>query len=201
MSIYGHAVKEGRVDLGNYARSDTGTPVTLPPESRTATLDPARAPAGATTTTVSVGILDGPRYDYIYALSAPPPPATTPRPPPATGPHITDATITPAQAFSLPSNRQCVSRRNFRIRLKRPGSVRYIAAKVTVNGRQVRVTVANEQYRTIRGQILTRRRLTARVDLRGLPKGTFRVGITAITKSLRAIRDARVYRTCEPKRR
>jgi hypothetical protein len=200
MAILGQAVKEGRVDNGNYARSETATPVTLPPQSKTVTLDPSRVPAGATTTTVSVGMQDGPRYDYVYSVSEPPPPAPVAKPP-VTRPPVTDATVTPAQAFSLPSNRKCVSRRNFRIRLKRPGNVKYIAAKVTVNGRQVRVTVANEQYRTIRGQILTRRRLTAQVDLRGLPKGTFRVGITAITKSLRTLRGARFYRTCEPKRR
>lgn len=203
MRIAGQVVKEGPVELGNYARSDNATPVTLAPESRTVTLDPSRAPAGAPTTTVSVGTQDGPRYDYVYGLAAaastPAPAMPKPTPGPTSKP--TDATVTKGQAFGLPSNRQCVSRRNFKIRLKRPGDVRYIAAKVTVNGRQVRVTVANEQYRTIRGKILQRRRLTAQVDLRGLPKGSFRVGITAVTKSLRTLRDARVYRTCEPKRR
>ena len=126
---------------------------------------------------------------------APPPP--TPPAPPAPPPAITNATITPAQAFAFPPTAGgCVSKRNFRIRLRRPSDVRYIAAKVVVNGRQVPVIVAKQRYRTIRGKILNLRRLTAQVDLRGLPKGTFRVQITAITTSLRTIRGPRPYRTC-----
>ena len=93
-----------------------------------------------------------------------------------------------------------MSRRNFLIRLKRPGNVKYLAAKVNVNGRQVRVTVARERYRTIRGKVLLRRRLTAQVDLRGLPRGTFRVQVVAVTTSLRTLRGERRYRTCEPRR-
>lgn len=84
-----------------------------------------------------------------------------------------------------------MSKRNFRIRLRRPSDVSYIAAKVVVNGRQVPVIVAKQRYRTIRGKVLKLRRLTAQVDLRGLPKGTFRVQITAIATSLRTIRGTR----------
>jgi len=125
---------------------------------------------------------------------APPPPAPPAPPPP---PAITNATITPSQAFAFPPTAGgCVSKRNFRIRLRRPSDVSYIAAKVVVNGRQVPVIVAKQRYRTIRGKILKLRRLTAQVDLRGLPKGTFRVQITAITTSLRTIRGTRTYRTC-----
>ena len=124
-----------------------------------------------------------------------PPPPTPPAPPPP--PAITNATITPSQAFAFPPTAGgCVSKRNFRIRLRRPSDVSYIAAKVVVNGRQVPVIVAKQRYRTIRGKILKLRRLTAQVDLRGLPKGTFRVQITAITTSLRTIRGTRTYRTC-----
>ena len=140
---------------------------------------------------------EGPSFTFRYRVEAEAqelPPST----PPASTP--TNATVTAAQAIGLPSNRQCVSRRNFVIRLKRPGKVTYLAAKVTVNGRQTPVFILNERYLTVRGKVLTRRRLSARVDLRGLPKGQFRVGITAVTKSLRSITDARRYRTCEPKR-
>jgi hypothetical protein len=94
-----------------------------------------------------------------------------------------------------------VSRRNFLIRLKRPGNVKYLAAKVKVNGRQVAVVVARERYRTLRGKVLLPKRLTAQVDLRGLPAGRFNVEITAVTTSLRTIRGTRRYRTCEPRRR
>lgn len=138
---------------------------------------------------------EGPTFTFRYEVAREPEPAA----PPSSA--VTNSTITPAQAFTLPSARKCVSRRNFVIRLKRPGKVSYLAAKVTVNGRQAPVFVLNERYLTIRGRVLERRRLSARVDLRGLPKGQFRVGITAVTKSLRSIRGARAYRTCEPKRR
>lgn len=124
-------------------------------------------------------------------------PAVAPPPPTPPAPAITNATITPSQAFAFPPTAGgCVSKRNFRIRLRRPSDVSYIAAKVVVNGRQVPVIVAKQRYRTIRGKILKLRRLTAQVDLRGLPKGTFRVQITAITTSLRTIRGTRTYRTC-----
>jgi hypothetical protein len=153
---------------------------------------------------VIVGIQDGPTYTFTYnkiTTPATPPPTTPPpaTPPPATA--VTNATVTPSQAFTLPSSRRCVSRRNFIIRIKRPGRVRYLAARVTVNGRRTAVFIKRERYLTVRGRILQERRLAARVDLRGLPKGTFRVAITAVTTSLRTLRGTRSYRTCEPRRR
>ncbi len=88
--------------------------------------------------------------------------------------------------FSLPSNRSCVSRRHFRIRVRRQrAGVTLISAAVAVNGRRVAVR---------RGA-----RLTAAVDLRGLPRGRFTVRISAITTDGRAITGARRYRTCAPK--
>ena len=163
--------------------------------TREFTITPRTYPAG-TSFVELIGnsyFSEGPRFTFRYRVDTEPV-----TPPPATS--ITNSNVTPAQVFTLPSNRRCVSRRNFTIRLKRPGKVSYLAAKVTVNGRQTPVFVLNERYLTIRGNVLTRRRLSARVDLRGLPKGQFRVGITAVTKTLRSIRGARVYRTCEPKR-
>ncbi|HVL94372.1 MAG TPA: hypothetical protein VM266_00790 [Solirubrobacteraceae bacterium] len=59
-------------------------------------------------------------------------------------------------------------------------------AKVFVNGKQVRV---------LRGK-----RLRARVVLRGLPKGTYRVRIVAWTNRGRRVVDNRKYRTCVGKR-
>ena len=44
------------------------------------------------------------------------------------------------------------------------------------------------------------KRLRATVNLRGLPKGTFRVLITVKTKKGRTLRSARTYRTCRPGR-
>jgi alpha-D-xyloside xylohydrolase len=83
-------------------------------------------------------------------------------------------------AASLP--RRCASRRRFRIRLRRGLD----SARVYVNGRRVR---------TLRG-----RRLRARVDLRGLPRGRFTVRVVGRTRSGRTLVATRRYRTCVPRR-
>jgi hypothetical protein len=89
----------------------------------------------------------------------------------------------------LPSQgkRKCRSRRSFRIRLRNPAGDPLVRATVKVNGKQVRV---------VKGA-----RLTAPVDLRGLPKGRYTVSITATTTLGRTIKGSRKYRTCTPKRR
>jgi len=93
-----------------------------------------------------------------------------------------------AAAARLPSARRCVSRRAFRIRIRKaPRGDRLRSAVVTVNGKRVK---------TLRGK-----RLIAPVSLKGLPKGTFRVTVTAKTKRGRTLRSARTYRTCVPKRK
>ena len=86
-----------------------------------------------------------------------------------------------------PSNRHCLSRRNIRIRIRQRAGLQIIAATVLVNARRVRV---------VRG-----RRLTAPVDLRGLPKGRYTVEIRVFTADGRLLTGKRRYRTCTPKRR
>jgi hypothetical protein len=93
---------------------------------------------------------------------------------------------TPLVTLGLPSSRRCVSRRRFRIRLRSPRGDRLTSARVYVNGRRVRV---------LRG-----RRLTAPVNLRGLPKGKVRVRIVGRTRGGKRIARVRTYRTCTPKR-
>jgi hypothetical protein len=94
-----------------------------------------------------------------------------------------------ANTVVLPSqgSRKCRSRRSFRIRLRHPKGDPLVRATVKVNGKQVRV---------IKGE-----RLTAPVDLRGLPKGRYTVSITATTTLGRTVKGSRKYRTCAPKRR
>ena len=75
-------------------------------------------------------------------------------------------------AATLPSSRRCVSRRRFRIRLRAPRGDPLTSARVFVNGKRVKVLRGN--------------RLTAPIDLRGLPKGRFRVKVTATTRSGRS---------------
>jgi hypothetical protein len=45
------------------------------------------------------------------------------------------------------------------------------------------------------------RRVTAPVDLRGLPRGRYRVSITVLLDNSRIVRGSRRYRTCVPRRR
>ncbi len=80
--------------------------------------------------------------------------------------------------LGLPSTRRCASRRNFLIHLRR--GLR--SAKVVVNGKRVHV--------------LHGKRLRARVNLRGLPKGTVKVRIDAVTRGGRRVSATRTYRTC-----
>jgi hypothetical protein len=93
----------------------------------------------------------------------------------------------PGGVVQAPSNRRCRSRRNFRIRLRNPPGTTIVAAVVKVNGRRVK---------TVRGV-----RVTARVDLRGLPRGRYTVSITILLEDGRTIRGKRKYRTCGKKRR
>ena len=87
----------------------------------------------------------------------------------------------------LPSAKACVSRRSFRIRLRIPKGVTAASATVRVNGKTVSV---------VKGK-----RLTAPIDLRGLPKGRFTVKITLKTTDGRSVSSSRRYHTCAPKRR
>ncbi len=95
--------------------------------------------------------------------------------------------IGPASAATLPSNKRCISRRSFKIRLARPAGDPLAKAEVRVNGRKV--------------QTIKTSRLTAPVDLRGLPKGKVKVSITAITRSGRRLTAARTYTTCAARKR
>ena len=106
------------------------------------------------------------------------PPPVAPKPAPA---------LKSAEVLRLPSTKRCVSRRRFRIRLRTPRGAKLAKVTVRVNGKLVR---------TVRGK-----RITAQVDLRGLPRGRFRVKIEVRTVDGRKVSATRRYRTCAPKRR
>jgi plastocyanin len=107
-----------------------------------------------------------------------PPPAE--QPPPAsedTGAPVSQAAPRPA----------CVSKRNFKIRIRQPrGSGRIAAAKVTVNGKPVATALENGRF-------------TAPVDLRGFAQGTYEVQIVATTAAGATLRGTRRYQTCAAK--
>ena len=106
-------------------------------------------------------------------------PPTTSTPPPPTS--ITGVA-------SLPSNKKCLSRRNFRIRLKHPKGYKIVGATVKVNG----TTVATRRQG---------RRATSPVDLRNLPKGTYTVSIAVLLNSGDFVRGKRKYKTCTKRQR
>jgi ABC-2 type transport system ATP-binding protein len=102
--------------------------------------------------------------------------------PTITGAHVGTQPLQ-VQGGLLPSWRRCSSRRRFTIHLKRFGHSRLRSARVSVDGRRVKV-------RRRHG------RLTAVVDLRGKPKKTVRVSVRAVTRSGTIVRDTRRYHTC-----
>ncbi len=78
--------------------------------------------------------------------------------------------------LTLPSTKACASRRKFTIHVKR-GTYRSVV--VHVNGKRVKV-----------------KRNAAGVDLRGLPKGRFKVTIAVTLKSGKVVKTSRHFRTC-----
>jgi hypothetical protein len=103
-----------------------------------------------------------------------------------TPPPAKPAPLIAAKVFTLPSARSCISRRHFRIRIHKVPGVTFVSAVVKLRGKRVK---------TLKG-----RRITAPIDLRGLPKGTYRVSITAKTSDGRSVSDARTYHTCASRR-
>ena len=119
--------------------------------------------------------------------------------PPAPETLFADGTISggkivkkPASVIGLPSNKKCVSRRKFRIRIRQPGGTQIQTALVFVNGKKVRVLTR---------KVFQRRRKVANVNLRGLPKGTFKVRIVVLTSEGKTLSGTRTYRTCTKKRK
>ena len=92
-----------------------------------------------------------------------------------------------AAIIRLPSSKACVSKRRLRIRLVRPKTTALVSAVVLVNGKRVKV---------VKGV-----RITAPIDLAGLPKGRFTVKLTATTADGRTVTGTRKYRTCTVKRK
>jgi hypothetical protein len=81
----------------------------------------------------------------------------------------------------------CTSRRHFTIHLRRRAHDPIVRATVLVAGRRV--------------EVLRGRRLRAAIVLAGLPRGTVRVTVVAVTRDRRTLRSARTYHTCTPAHR
>lgn len=112
--------------------------------------------------------------------AGPPPPP--PPPPPAVAPP--SGAFGPNGLLDAPPRNKCVSRRYFRIRVRK--KFRPILAAVTIKMPKTTRVLRGPPWGTI-------------VDLRGLPRGRFAVKITALTTTAKTIRGTRHYRTCRGK--
>ena len=112
--------------------------------------------------------------------AGPPPPP--PPPPPAVAPPA--GAFGPNGLLDAPPRNKCVSRRYFRIRVRK--KFRPILAAVTIKMPKTTRVLRGPPWGTI-------------VDLRGLPRGRFAVKITALTTTAKTIKGTRHYRTCRGK--
>jgi len=103
-------------------------------------------------------------------------PATAPKTPPAFGRN--------GVIKGLPSTRVCLSKRHFRIHIRRYKGISYEEAFVYLNRRKVGVVKSRA------GQF------SSAINLRNLPAGTVRVKITVITTTGAIISGTRTYHTC-----
>ena len=118
-----------------------------------------------------------------YTVFSPRGVAGAPRPPRVFG---------PGGLVQVPSNRRCVSRRKFRIRIRERRGIHIEAAVLLLNGRRIKV---------VKRKVFRRKRHTATINLRGLPKGTFKLKITVLTSEGNSLTGTRTYHTCTKKRR
>jgi hypothetical protein len=171
--------------------ADNGGPTqTMLPSNTSPVIDQGNAQAGLTTDqrgeprTVDNGKPepqggDGTDIGAVELPLIPP----TPPPPPPTPPVVAKPPVVPKPRVVVTT--QCKSRRHFTIRLKeRPGRL-IRSAKVFVHGRRVAVVRRRSDHR-----------LVAVVDLRGLPKDTYRVVIRTRLRNGHRARWVRSYRTC-----
>jgi hypothetical protein len=99
-------------------------------------------------------------------------------PAPAAGPQL----FGPAGIVTAPSSKACVSHRAFAIHVRQLAGLTYKSVTVDLNGHRLSVT---------RGA-----RITAPINLRGLPRGTYVVKITVLTSTGAKIIGTRTYHTC-----
>ena len=127
------------------------------------------------------------RASSPFTPAATPAPTASPAPPPPPPAAPAPKPLRANDVIRFPSTHRCVSRRAFKIRLRHPGGVKLVSARVVLNGKKLKV---------VRG-----RRLTSAIVLKGLPKGRFKVKITVTTSTGKKLTGTRTYHTCVKKRR
>ena len=88
---------------------------------------------------------------------------------------------------TVPSNKKCLSRRSFKIKLRNVKAGKIVSAQVKLRGKVVR---------TLKGKTLS-----VSVNLKGLPKGTFTLEIVTTDSSGSRLSGKRRYKTCAVKKK
>jgi hypothetical protein len=129
-------------------------------------------------------------YTVLGAQQIPPttpitPVTPTPNPKPQPKSGVAAFKIPAAAAFSLPSAKQCVSKRRFTIHVRTLPGITWVSAVIKINGKRVKSE--------------GRAHIKAFISLVGLPKGTFVLSITANASNGQSVTATRTYHTCVPK--
>lgn len=101
-------------------------------------------------------------------------------------PSAAEAGAAAAAKSKAAANAKCASLRQIKIHIQNVRRFHLVSARILVNGKA---------KATVKGK-----RLTAAVDLRGLPKGTVTITIIARQRNGRTIRGKRIYHTCRKNR-
>jgi hypothetical protein len=94
----------------------------------------------------------------------------------------------PKESLSLPSSKQCLSVRLFKIHLQDPKYDPFKTVSVTIKGYKHKIATARKGKYVV-----------ATINLKGLPKGAFTVKIKATTVLGHSLSASRTYHTCKKK--
>ena len=86
--------------------------------------------------------------------------------------------------LGLPSSKVCVSKRHFIVHPRAPRHVTLVHVEVLINGKLAKSGALDRRHTT--------------VDLRGLPKGTFKVSLITRSSAGQLYEDGRTFHTCVP---
>jgi len=165
---------------GPFTGTVSGSSISIAVASTTPNLCPGECRSGVFTGTVGPqGVMNG---TYIVYKASDVPENGTWEARPGASPEV----FGPRGIVRAPSNKQCVSKRSFTIHIRKLSGLTYRQVTVYVNGHRVDVR---------RGH-----RISAPVDLRGLPKGLYTVKITVTTTTGQQLTGTRSYHACAPKR-
>jgi NHL repeat len=137
-------------------------------------IDEFSAAGAPSTTSTSLSSIGSPADGQTFSLNQSP-----------LKPKATPKAISATAAFSLPSAKQCVSKRKFTIHVRKLPGITWVSAVIKINGKRVKS--------------VGRAHITALVNLVGLPKGTFVLSITARASNGQSVTGTRTYHTCVPK--